>query len=432
MSLCVLSIDMIQKGKLNLFLQAFNPIAFVKDPKKPHVPGNLVSVLAVAARNCISIWLTDQDRPIVVFDTIVDRDTLDMSWSSDGLCLYVCSSEGQVAVIEFEMKELATPAEAGAQERALATWGFQRPARGSSSNLGNGMANGQAGTAGRPNVLQPRKKGQSAGNASTNGQNNVLLPIPPPGAPQQITRLPNGKRRIKPTFLGLGGIVAQPLPGREPVTSSMANIAQNETFQGSPFASTSMQQQHGRSPFLQPAFNGGGDVDMIDARMQGVPVTGPSQVRVRYILLTCLSFACLSASCASLNYHGLQQSSLQDMGMPSWGVPQDRAVSHALNSRKRKAAELGDYLDSPGSLTPNRPPGRTLGGDRPAFEPYTGEIAELQPAYLPQKTLTNAIPSEEMRLAVPSVRSYASLKWDLEDDEAEKLEYRNFASERRE
>ena len=122
---------------------------------------------------------------------------------------------------------------------------------------------------------------------------------------------------------------------------------------------------------------------------------------------------------------------MQDIGVPSWGVPQDRAVPHALNARKRKSAELGDYLDSPGSLTPNRPPGRTLGGDRPAFEPYNGEITELQPAYLPGKTITDAIPSEEMRLAVPSIKAHVSVKWDPEDDEAEKLEYRNFASETR-
>ena len=245
----------------------------MKDARQPHGPGNIVSVLAVAARNCISVWLTGQDRPIVVFDTIVERDTLDMSWSSDGTTLYVCSSEGQVAVIEFELRELPMRAEAGAKERYLATWGFQRPARGLNA-VANGMANGQAGSSGRPNVLQPRKKGQAS---------NVLKPVPPPGAPQEVTMLPpnppkrtKSVRRIKPYFLGLGGIVAQPLPGTGAATSNVASTS--NALHQSPFAPTSMQQQQGRSPFLQPAL--GGDVEMRDARMQDVPVTGPSQVRV--------------------------------------------------------------------------------------------------------------------------------------------------------
>lgn len=117
--------------------------------------------------------------------------------------------------------------------------------------------------------------------------------------------------------------------------------------------------------------------------------------------------------------------------MPSWAAPQDRAIPHAVNSRKRKAAELSDYLDSPGSLAPLRAPGRTHGGDRLPFEPYTGEIEQLQPAYLPARTLTDAPFKEEMRLAVPSVKAYASYEWDNDDEEAEKLEYRNYASETR-
>lgn len=40
----------------------------------------MADVLAVAARSVISIWLTSQMRPVVVFDTIVDREVLDLSW----------------------------------------------------------------------------------------------------------------------------------------------------------------------------------------------------------------------------------------------------------------------------------------------------------------------------------------------------------------
>lgn len=63
-----------------LLVKAFNPRLFLRDPKKPATGNNVCDVVAVAARSVISIWLTSQIRPVVVFDTIVDREVLDLSW----------------------------------------------------------------------------------------------------------------------------------------------------------------------------------------------------------------------------------------------------------------------------------------------------------------------------------------------------------------
>jgi hypothetical protein len=76
-------------------------------------------------------------------------------------------------------------------------------------------------------------------------------------------------------------------------------------------------------------------------------------------------------------------------------------------------------------MAPYRPSGRTLGGDRPVAPPYTGNAVELRPAYAP-KTITQ-IPSEEVQLAVPAIKAHQVLKWDQDGDEAEVLEWRNFA-----
>lgn len=76
-------------------------------------------------------------------------------------------------------------------------------------------------------------------------------------------------------------------------------------------------------------------------------------------------------------------------------------------------------------MTVHRPPGRTLGGDRSIAPPYTGEVVEVCPAYIPT-TITH-VPSEQLQLAVPAVKAFASHKWDRESDEAEVLEIRNFA-----
>jgi hypothetical protein len=86
--------------------------------------------------------------------------------------------------------------------------------------------------------------------------------------------------------------------------------------------------------------------------------------------------------------------------------------------------------DGPSTISVHRPPGRTLGGDRPVAQPYTGEIVELRPAYLP-KTIVQ-VPSEQVQLAVPPIQTYKSFKWDLEGEEAELLAWRNFVDRTRE
>lgn len=113
--------------------------------------------------------------------------------------------------------------------------------------------------------------------------------------------------------------------------------------------------------------------------------------------------------------------------MPSWGAPQDQPALHALQSaRKRKAVEMDFYEgeDDTSSLAPYRPSGRTLGGNRPAGPPYTGNTVELRPAYVP-KTVTQ-IPAEQMQLAIPAIKAHQILKWDQEGEDAEIFEWRNF------
>lgn len=95
----------------------------------------------------------------------------------------------------------------------------------------------------------------------------------------------------------------------------------------------------------------------------------------------------------------------------------------------------------------DRPAGRTLGGDRPVLPPYEGEVVQLRPAYVPKTSIE--IPSERMQLAVPSIKTLITLKWDAEsatpngnangssnniadEGDAERLEARNFEDAGRE
>lgn len=182
--------------------------------------------------------------------------------SSDGTTLYACSSEGAIAVMHFNLSELGNIAPAGTLETVLEA-SIRRYAQRSSSQP-NSRSGVVGGTSARPNVLQPRKKG--ALNGTTGGLSrgsSEILPIPPPGAPQQITLTDKGKRRIKPAFLGTGGLVAQSLNAR---TAS---------------AFTASSTSNGASAF-QPAIKRDNDVDMMDARAQAGASSRPFQAQLQH------------------------------------------------------------------------------------------------------------------------------------------------------
>ncbi|XP_063359905.1 protein HIRA [Cydia amplana] len=81
----------------------FNNNIFVKEGKK-------CCCAAVGARDrALSIWLTSLKRPLVVVHDLFSDSVLDLSWSSDGLNLLACSSDGTVACIQFTNKEIGTP-----------------------------------------------------------------------------------------------------------------------------------------------------------------------------------------------------------------------------------------------------------------------------------------------------------------------------------
>jgi protein HIRA/HIR1 len=293
--------------------------------------------------------------------------------------------------MHFRLPELGNVAPPGSRETFLETWKFKRPARTDFVN-GSGAAGA---TAGKPNMLVARKGKNAARPAST-----ALLPIPPAGAPQNITINKDGKRRIQPAFLGLGGIVAQPLSS----VSSASNAASS--------ASAAVY-----APPIQPTASTSAIPYQPTPSMAGVQSYEDDDQ---------------SADDQPLpNGHGPHhRTSLQGVGVPSWGAPQDRPVQHAqYNNKKRKVADL-DYDDDhePANLAPHRPPGRSLGGDR-QFASYDGEPVEIMPAYIPE-TIVH-VPQESLKLAVPATKAFQSLKWDKEDEEADKLEVRNYESNER-
>ncbi|CBQ69311.1 related to histone transcription regulator HIP1 [Sporisorium reilianum SRZ2] len=154
----------------------------------------------------VSIWVTGLEQPVLVARDVFERQVMDLSWSADGYTLYACSSDGTVAVFRLSPELISDALSAERLEQSRAKHGVKRIRNVAATSHAASIA----GTADRPNVLQPRKAGQpQAARAS-------VAPVPIAGtfAPvrpaaskterlqQTITITKDGKRRIRPTLIG--------------------------------------------------------------------------------------------------------------------------------------------------------------------------------------------------------------------------------------
>jgi protein HIRA/HIR1 len=210
---------------------AFNPLVFLRDGDAPVEGKNLCTLLALAARSSVSLWVTARSRPLVVVHDIFDRDILDLAWSKDGTRLFASSSEGHVAVLIFKLSELPPLAPPGTAQAYHSTFGFEKPVR--------------------PVYQAPVQEHVPA--------RQIRAPSP------QKTTMVNGKRRIQPSFIAhLGSIestsepVFQPPPRPAPQLPATAaallearmNGSSRPTFGG--FASISGTTSTGMPPPASP------------------------------------------------------------------------------------------------------------------------------------------------------------------------------------
>ncbi|KAG6821105.1 hypothetical protein H0H93_006444 [Arthromyces matolae] len=103
----------------------YNPHIFLRNLNEKVSTPNICSVVALGADDrSVSIWQTKSARPLIVAKEVFDRQIMDLSWSWDGLTLYAASSDGTIAVFNFDPTELEGIAPASAQEQYLTKFGF--------------------------------------------------------------------------------------------------------------------------------------------------------------------------------------------------------------------------------------------------------------------------------------------------------------------
>ncbi|EJT99410.1 WD40 repeat-like protein [Dacryopinax primogenitus] len=176
---------------------SYNPHLFVRDESKPVDSHNICSVLALGADDrSVSVWQTNQARPLLVALDVFDRNVLDLSWSFDGLTLYACSSDGTIAVMNFSPSELRGIAPHDVQLQYLKGYKFTSP-----------MNLTYQAEAPQPIPLPPQFVAPA--------QRVQPLPAQPPinvRGTQEVTRTKDGKRRIRPVLLSQGSSTSLPPP----------------------------------------------------------------------------------------------------------------------------------------------------------------------------------------------------------------------------
>lgn len=177
---------------------AYNPLIFLKDKSLSIERCNLAAALALGARNSISIWLTSNSTPIAVLHDVFDRDILDLSWAADGVTLYACSSDGRVAafVIE-ELLSFASVVPASVKADLFESYGYKKPDRRQQKSRSSSTPFGSRYDSPMPSATSYQNGRSSHLPSTSNAQSTDTLLNQ-----QEMTIMPNGKRRIRPVFLG--------------------------------------------------------------------------------------------------------------------------------------------------------------------------------------------------------------------------------------
>ncbi|KAJ7138434.1 histone transcription regulator 1 [Mycena crocata] len=107
---------------------SYNPHIFLRNPSLPVLTSNICSVVALGADDrSVSIWQTKSARPLIVAKEVFERQIMDLNWSWDGLTLYAVSSDGTLAVFNFDPEELEGLCPHSVQGSYLKKFGFTPP-----------------------------------------------------------------------------------------------------------------------------------------------------------------------------------------------------------------------------------------------------------------------------------------------------------------
>ncbi|KAG0265506.1 HIR complex subunit [Actinomortierella ambigua] len=225
---------------------AFNPLLFKYTEPEEGTP-SFTSIVAVGSQDRgLSVWRTHEARPFVAIKDLFDHSSQDLSWTPNGQALFACSYDGTVAVLLFQSENLGEAVSPEERQRLLAKYGYERrnlimaetplqlaleeklmegatPARKSrmeeimqEDSSMEGITTSFA-TPSDPSVFASSQQQAASAAAITTDQSSPMAkPVVThmSASDQSVTITSDGKKRIKPLFLGssMGNIISRPAP----------------------------------------------------------------------------------------------------------------------------------------------------------------------------------------------------------------------------
>ncbi|KAF9087927.1 HIR complex subunit [Mortierella sp. GBA35] len=104
---------------------AFNPLLFRYTDQKGN--SGLTSIVAIGSQDRgLTVWKTSDPRPFVGIKELFEHSFLDMCWTPDGRTLLACSYDGSLIVLIFPEGALGEAVPVEERHRMLAKYGYER------------------------------------------------------------------------------------------------------------------------------------------------------------------------------------------------------------------------------------------------------------------------------------------------------------------
>lgn len=217
---------------------AFNPLLYRYIDAKGN--SGLTSIVAVGSQDRgLTVWKTSDPRPFVGIKELFEHSFLDMCWAPDGKTLLACSYDGSVIVLIFPSGALGEAVPVEERHRMLAKYGYERrgavmaetalqlqmeeklkdsaaQSRMDALMLPDVSMEGVTSTFDKPSdpsvfaepISSQTPVLSSTATAAQPSSPSTAQPRPPQvnlvASQQEVTITKDGKKRIKPLFLGNG------------------------------------------------------------------------------------------------------------------------------------------------------------------------------------------------------------------------------------
>ncbi|KAG0309893.1 HIR complex subunit [Dissophora globulifera] len=220
---------------------AFNPLLFKYTDPSGSI--GFTSICAVGSQDRgITVWRTHEPKAFVAIKELFEHSFLDLSWTPDGQSLFACSYDGTVAVLLFQSENLGEAVPAEERHRLLAKYGYERRGEimaetplqlameeqlkesSAKSRMDEVMQHNSSMEGVTSTFAKPSDPSVFANATVALISPSTTISTPPVSqvhivaSEQTVTMTSDGKKRIKPLFLGNGmGAVTAPTPQIQPI-----------------------------------------------------------------------------------------------------------------------------------------------------------------------------------------------------------------------